>query len=177
MGKILDLQTDGRKIPRWYFISSTHQIFQLHVFCDSSLVGYGAAAYLRTTYTSGKVKVNLVFWKTRIAPLVVISIPRLELLAGQLASKVTRHITEAFNPQFHKVRVWTDSMVLLGWIRNDADRWKDWVRHRVRQIVKTTDSNEWGHCSGALNPADIASRRASATNLVTNTMVERTLFP
>ena len=53
---------------------------ELHGFCDSSKTLYCAVIYVRVVTKGGMVKVF--FWtsKTKVSPLKVLTIPRLELL-------------------------------------------------------------------------------------------------
>lgn len=52
---------------------------QLHGFCDASMVGYGAALYLRSVDSKENVLTRLICAKSRVAPLKSLSLPRLEL--------------------------------------------------------------------------------------------------
>lgn len=64
------------------------------------------------------------------------------------------------------VHFWTDSTIALGWITGGPYRWKEFVRNRVDAIRLTSNPEQWRHCPGIDNPADIASRGASADNLM-----------
>ncbi|XP_068214422.1 uncharacterized protein [Palaemon carinicauda] len=61
---------------------------ELIIFCDSSIKAYGAVAYVRWEKQDGNYYVNLLCSKNRIAPMKQISIPRLELCAAVLASRL-----------------------------------------------------------------------------------------
>ena len=52
----------------------------------------------------------------------------------------------------------------LCWIKNRGE-WKQFVRHRVNEILKLSDKEDWSHCPGEDNPADIGSRGASPSKL------------
>ena len=67
---------DDIAIPR--FIGS--ELLELLCFCDASGKAYATTIYLRSV-KDGKVVVNLVFAKSRVAPKKELSIPRLELLS------------------------------------------------------------------------------------------------
>ena len=43
--------------------------------------------------------------------------------------------------------------------------WKQFVRHRVNEILKVTKKDEWAHCPGKENLADIGSRGERALKL------------
>lgn len=50
--------------------------YQLHGFCDSSLLGYAAVVYLRAT-SGASIQTAFVVLKTRVAPLSQLTIPHL----------------------------------------------------------------------------------------------------
>ena len=58
-------------------------------------------------------------------------------------------------------------MTALYWIMNKGE-WKQFVHHRVNEILRLTNKEEWGHCSGVENPADIGSRSCMGSQLVKN---------
>ena len=60
---------------------------QLHHFSDASEYGYGAASYLRIVNNNGAIHCSFVLGKSRVTPLKVVSIPRLELTAVVVAVK------------------------------------------------------------------------------------------
>ena len=58
-------------------------------------------------------------------------------------------------------------MTTLCWIRNERP-WKQYVQHRVDEIRKLTSKNDWRHCPGKQNPADLPSRGVNAKELSTD---------
>ncbi|XP_060081073.1 uncharacterized protein LOC132560424 [Ylistrum balloti] len=70
------------------------------------------------------------------------------------------HVTQWF---------WTDSSVVLGYIGNDSRRFHVFVSNRVKQIRDHTEPSQWKHVSTRNNPADVASRGATADDLVKHT--------
>ena len=73
------------EVPRPYFLTNISEK-QLHIFCDSSKLAYGAVAYLRGT-SGNKTYTAFLMAKTRVAPVKTQTLPRLELLAAVLATK------------------------------------------------------------------------------------------
>lgn len=78
-------------IPRW--ISTTNSSMkQLHGFSDASKEAYGVAFYVRTIEEDSTINVNLVFSKSRVAPVTKATIPKLELSAAHLMSKLLQEV-------------------------------------------------------------------------------------
>lgn len=61
---------------------------QLHHFCDASESGYGTVSYLRLTSRCGPPHIASLMGKVRVAPLKVVTIPRLELASAVLAARM-----------------------------------------------------------------------------------------
>ncbi|XP_017891297.1 uncharacterized protein LOC108631691, partial [Ceratina calcarata] len=78
------------EIPRWTGQSNEPQQYQLHGFADASNAAYAAAIYLRVESLDGTVRVALLIAKTKVAPLKVQSIPRLELCAAVLLARLVQ---------------------------------------------------------------------------------------
>jgi len=70
---------------------------QLHGFSDASATAYGACLYLRVLDTNGKCITNLICSKSRVVPLKTVSIPRLELLATVLLTR----LASKYAPNLH----------------------------------------------------------------------------
>jgi hypothetical protein len=60
---------------------------------------------------------------------------------------------------------YTDSRVVLCWIKGVAREWKPFVCNRIKEIKGLVPSEYWRHCAGEHNPADIPSRGSSIDNL------------
>ena len=58
--------------------------------------------------------------------------------------------------------------MVLGYIQNDAKRFKVYVANRVQQIRDHSTPTQWHHVKTAENPADVASRGLNADDLVKN---------
>ena len=119
----------------------------LHHFPDASQDGYGQVTYLRIVDEKGYTKCNLVMAKSRVPPTKFASIPRLELTAAALSIKVSAMLGRelAIHPTI-KEYFWTDSEVALGYVNNDAKRFKIFVANRVqliRRILMLTSGCMW----------------------------------
>jgi len=160
------------KIPRRIVAeggSAAHA--ELHVFGDASERAFGAVAYLRTVTVNGNVKVAMITSKTRVAPPPPrnLTIPRLELLAAQLAATLADYIHDTFKAANLRTVMWSDSTITLAWIKGKKER-RVFVQNRVNDIRKKTDPICWHHCPGEMNPADLASRGMTAEELLSSTL-------
>ena len=72
--------------------------------------------------------------KTRLAPLKVISIPRLELMGAVIEVRLTKQVCEALGVQRSKVLYWVDSCNVSYWIHGQSRNFKPFVAHRVGEI-------------------------------------------
>ena len=86
---------------------------ELHCFADAYEGGYGAAIYLRCTDVSGNIHCSFIMGKARLAPLKVVTIPRLELAAAVVAVKLKVQTAEELKFKMNDVIFWTDSTTVL----------------------------------------------------------------
>ena len=93
---------------------SQKKSYELHNFADASTSGYRQCSYLRVKDEDGNVNVSLVMGKSRVAPLKITTIPRLELTAAVVSAKVGVMLQEELNYANLKQFFWTDSKVVLG---------------------------------------------------------------
>jgi len=104
------------------------------------------------TRDTGKVHCTLVCGKAKLAPLKQLTIPRLELVAAVLALRVDRQLKEHLDVTVDKTVFWTDSNIVLGYIRNSERRFRTFVANRVAQIRKNTTTEQWRHVTSCVNP-------------------------
>ena len=57
-----------------------------------------------------------------------------------------------------RVFFWTDSTIVVQYIKNNTHRFKTAVANRVTEIRDTSSPEQWNHLPGPLNPADKVSR-------------------
>ncbi|XP_015774440.1 PREDICTED: uncharacterized protein LOC107352643 [Acropora digitifera] len=121
------------RVPRCYFFGVAGRVrsTSLQGFCASGNA-YAAVVYLKIK-TVDETYLKFVTSKTRVAPLVEQTIPRLELLSALILARLISHIQsvlEEVNPIPH-VTCWSDSEVALYWIRGEDREWKQFVQNRV----------------------------------------------
>ena len=161
------------RVPRCYTPtgwSSIRQV-QLHGFGDASPKGYGSCVYLKAQMSNGDFVSSLVIAKARVAPLKCQTLPRLELLGCLLCARLLKFVREALRlPVDISYYCWTDSMIALSWIQSDPNRWKAFVANRVSEIQNLTHPDNWFHCPGIENPADLLTRGMCAEELARSTL-------
>uniref|UniRef100_A0A336LHQ9 CSON010322 protein n=1 Tax=Culicoides sonorensis TaxID=179676 RepID=A0A336LHQ9_CULSO len=143
-------------IPR-YVLGDSIRI-TLHGFADASKKAYAAALYVRSCDSNGNVVVNLLCAKTKVAPLKTVTLPRLELLGGDLLAKLYKKVVPNLPFKVQKTYLWLDASIALTWIKGSPHKWTSFVATRVTNIQTITANCEWRHVPTESNPADLASR-------------------
>ena len=140
-------------------------VYQLHIFADSSSVSYGCCAYLVVNGQS-----TLCLAKSRVAPLKPLTIPKLELLAAVIASRLLSTIRETLRGKNidPEVYLWSDSQIVLSWIASEKTLLDRFVQNRVLEIRELTIGCSWNYCKSSENPADILSRGSDYITLSSN---------
>ena len=103
---------------------------------------------LRTCY--GLLKTSLKFAQS--------TIPRLELMAALIASRLARTIYEEFKVKPETVKFWSDSKIVLHWLRSDSTCLKAFVGVRIAEIQSNWGQTNWRYVPTHQNPADDLSR-------------------
>ena len=131
----------------------------LHSFSDASDYGYGQASYLRQVDATGDVTVSLVMAKSRVVPSKPTTVPRLEITAALVTTKVAAMVKEDLL-DIHGLSetYWVDSKIVLGYIQNESKRFRIYVANRTNKIRSQTEKGQWKYISTLDNPADDTSR-------------------
>ncbi|GFU14014.1 integrase catalytic domain-containing protein, partial [Trichonephila clavipes] len=143
-------------VPRWVILTADN-IVELHGFADASSLAYAAAIYCRQKH-NGKIKVQLLVSKTKVAPVKQVSIPRLELCGAHLLSKLFKSVLRTLKYYTFDVFAWTDSKIVLSCLSGHPRQWKTFVANRTSEIIEVLPTKHWRHVPSKENPADIASR-------------------
>ena len=147
-------------IPRCYFDHNrkdNNHLPQLHVFADASTKAYGAVVYIRQgNHTS------FVIAKTRVAPIKQLTLPKLELLAALVATRLAKFVITSFNGHHDGMLVylWSDSQIVLHWLHSQK-KLKQFISHCVLEITQAFPATVWNYCPSGDNPADLLTRGIS----------------
>ena len=96
------------------------------------------------------------------------TIPRLELTAATTSVKVARQLREEIDIPLSQEIFWTDSQVVLGYIKNQSKQFHMFVANRIQTIHENSDVIQWKYVASKDNPADYASRGQDVKNFVKN---------
>ena len=141
---------------------------QIHHFCDASQVAYGAVSYLRLVDMQGRIFCSFLIGKSRLAPLKVTTIPRLELTAATVLVQLNKILTKELQIPIDKVTFWTDSMTAIRYIANESKRFHTYVANCVAFIREESSLSQWRYTDSKSNPAGEASRGVTADVFVRN---------
>ncbi|XP_062700111.1 uncharacterized protein LOC134284819 [Aedes albopictus] len=147
----------GLRVPRNYFQHTVNGAVQLHVFVDASTVAYACVAYFAVFGPKG-MEVTLISAKGKVAPIKVLSVPRLELNAAVLGTRLAESVINSHSYQVDRKFFWTDSRTVLAWINSDHRRYHQFVAVRIGEILSSTRMNEWRYVPSGQNPADLATK-------------------
>ncbi|XP_052810470.1 uncharacterized protein LOC128238519 [Mya arenaria] len=155
------------RVPRSLFTVSLSDMreLELQIFSDASEKAISAVAYVVGYIDDHSKMSSFVLGKAKVAPSKSHTIPRLELCAAVLATEICMLVTENLGVKFDKVRFYTDSKVVLGYVNNQSRRFYTYVSNRVQKIRQVSSPQQWNYIPSDKNPADIGSRGASPAQL------------
>ena len=133
------------RIPRCYKRKEFGEVksTELHHFCDASQVGYGQCSYLHLKNQENKSQVCLVMGKAHVALLKSIRIPRLELTAAMVSTRVSLYLKQELDHQDIIEVFWTDSQVVIGYTHHEAKCFHTFVANRVQEVRNHTKPEQW----------------------------------
>ena len=139
---------------------------QLHLFSDASTMGNGCTAYLRLQDDMNCVHCSFLMGKVRLAPIKVVTVPRLELTAATVSVRVGQMLFEELEVKPEVTVYHTDSTTVLRYIGNEQKRFHVFLANHVQLIRDFTSPAQWRYVDTSSNPADEASRGLSGAVLL-----------
>ena len=135
-------------------------------FCDSSEVAVCASLYVVWETLRDGMSSRLLMAKCRVAPLLGMTVPRGEMQALTILTRLLLVVAEAFPEKFLSISSYTDSMCSLGALAKMSTTMKPYFGNRVSEIHHvrarlaelTDDLPPVHHIPGQDNPADIGTR-------------------
>ena len=130
------------QIPRCYTLDIGEvRSVELHIFCDASEQKFAAAGYLRLERGSDK-RTVLVMAKSKVAPVKQLTIPKLQLQAAVMGSRVAQTIIKMHTLKICRKILWTDSQTVIKWIRSEARKYPPFVINQISEIQDSTAVEE-----------------------------------
>jgi hypothetical protein len=171
--KWLSVESDISSIIQHQIPRHIHEVqgktkkYRLLCFTDASASAYAASIYL---HQEGELnsKANLLFAKTRLAPVKGMTIPRLELMAIVIGVSCLSFVRGQLQLPILEMILWTDSQVALCWIESDKNL-PVFVKNRVCEI-KSVESMHIRYINTKENPADVATRGTNPKALMENSL-------
>lgn len=158
------------KIPRCYSSTlRTTDDLQIHIFADASEYSFACVSCWRLKRADDEYEVSFIAGKSRCAPQKLLSVPRLELQAAVLATRLCESIKKSHEGlRLKKIVFWSDSSTVINWIRSDHRKYKPFVAHRIAEILDSTDVKNWRWIPTKLNVADDATRATNVRSFFKN---------
>ncbi|GFW59840.1 uncharacterized protein TNCV_2917221 [Trichonephila clavipes] len=153
------------EIPRCILVAFP-EVIKIHGFADASEWCYGAAVYCKSKNLKSETLVRLITSKSRVAPIKSLTIPRLELCAAVLLAKLVKRVVAALQLETAELYLWSDSMIVLEWLRKEPMDLKTFVQNRVAKIQEFYPNQLWRHVSSDQNPAGLVSQGVDPDKLL-----------
>ena len=138
----------------------------LHHFSDAATGGYGQVSYLRLVNARDEVHCCFMMGKARVTPLKPVTVPRLELTAATTSTKVATQLKKELTLKWSYEVFWTDSQVVLGYIKNQTKKFHLFVANRIQAIRDVSEEDQWRYVQSSDNPADDGTRGQTVANFV-----------
>ena len=95
----------------------------------------------------------------------ICTIPRLELQAAVIGSRLGKTIQQESRFEFERLRYLTESRVALAWIQGQTCNYKPFVSSKVAEIQNNSEPAHWSHCPTDVNVADDITKRISVEEI------------
>ena len=123
------------EVPRFYGFNSVRGTTEVHLFSDFSSHVFVCVVYFRNITDENLVNVTFLIGKSRLAPLneKTLSIPKLELQAAVAAVRIKKKSIEEIKLNVRCIFFWTDSKIVLKYMKNDNKSFPAFVTHPVTE--------------------------------------------
>ncbi|KAE9547693.1 hypothetical protein FO519_009095 [Halicephalobus sp. NKZ332] len=163
MEKIVNKEVE---VKRWIHGMKMREKIEVHIFTDATPHIFAAAAYIRVSCENGTLA-KLIMAKNRIRKSgTKETIPRMELKAVTLGSRLMDIIEEELGKKIKKRFIWTDSQIVLSWVKKAP---QDKV---INNRLKELENKEicYGYVESKENPADLPTRGCKPEELKKNNL-------
>ena len=115
--------------------------------------------------SSGDVHCSFLIAKSRQTPKKSVTIPRLELSAAVVATRLNLMVQHELDVVIDESFLWLDITCVLSYIANRDKRFQTFVANRIAAIHEGSRASHWKYVDTGSNPADDASMGLSAEEL------------
>ena len=137
----------------------------LVIFSDASKLAFGACAYIRWKTKVNKFESRLIMAKSRLAPKKELTMPRLELNAAVMSSRMYEFIMKEMTFSFERQFFIVDSEIARAMIQKESYGFNTFVAVRVGEIQHHTNKEDWFWTESSENIADMLSRGADPDDI------------
>ncbi|XP_074657129.1 uncharacterized protein LOC141910297 [Tubulanus polymorphus] len=158
------LELSFPRIVNCHLLDGTDSPVELHVTCFVT-----AVSPLMEPLFISVVEMNQVILiaKARVAPVKELTVPKLELMAALIGSRLIKHAYDSISVVIDLpvgLFAWSDSQIVLGWLCSNK-KLSAFVSNRVKEIKSLVSVENWHYCPTAFNSADLLTRGGSVQNL------------
>nr|XP_054757984.1 uncharacterized protein LOC129264150 [Lytechinus pictus] len=139
----------------------------LHGASDASEDAMGIGVWLRWSHPEDtEAHLSFVCAKAKLTPLKQSSIPRKELQAILLLSRLMLTVKKALRLNIAYSKIWTDSMTAISWVRGQSKSFRSYVAYRVGEITTEFDPiKDIAYVPSDQNVIDLVSRGGTANEM------------
>ncbi|XP_048751191.2 uncharacterized protein LOC125662887 [Ostrea edulis] len=148
------------KVPRKYLSIGFSELGnkQVLIFSDASELAISAVAYLHDNRDSS---LGFIIGKSKVAPRLASSVPRLELCAAVLGVEIACIIRDQLDISADHFQFFIDSKIVLGYIHNHTKKFLTYVSNMIQRILNFTSADHWNFIATNQNPADHGTKPTS----------------
>ena len=99
--------------------------------------------------------------KNQVAPLKVVTLPKLELMGAAVGATLVKHLIDNIRSMY--ITLWSDSQTFLKWISSTKPL-KKFLANRITEIKESVDQQNWRYRPTNTNPADFVTRGINSKN-------------
>ena len=135
---------DG-KLQQFVLLDGFSDKSELHLFCEETERALAACIYTVATDSHGRRKSSLLVAKTKVAPVKRQSVPRLELCAALLGTRLYQSVIKSIGQTpvvSEETFAWTDSTIVLCWMSKEPSRGSNFVSKRIG-LVQSANKLKW----------------------------------
>ena len=144
---------------------ATPKHLHLIVFADASAVAIGYVIYLRAIAEDNEIHISFVMGNSKVSPKAATTIPKLELCAAVEATKAAIFVAKELGIALQAMVFYSDSMIVLGYLRNTTKCFSCYVTRRTEYILNLTSVDQWKYVETRDNAADVATRPMTVQQL------------